>query len=395
MSLQRSYSQNNHVTAATDVLSRRSPRSPDPRSGAEAMMFSLVHLDVSLAIEPPAPDMRTSVLGEPSFRVSAKPLARAAICSDRGTAGEEITDPVMQRLSDALAATRAMHHPDYAILLDALRLAMLTRKASWGTVVSRPRDTRAPGDREGQAARRVRSLQKWRLKRVLEHIEDNLDAKVTLQHLAAVAGLSRMYFAAQFRGRGHEAARLLPEAADRPSEGVDAAGRRVAHRHRLGRGVSDPGSLHDGIQALYRRNAISMEKRSSPTSLSAAAGRWEAVMSNPDIHSLLPHIVGIKPAVAHDEILGLLEIVRGLGASYRFASAEPGAGGFHGRVTLRFCRLMAASIPHCLAKQCLVARVPVPSATVSISAPSFVRVSVFEHQRVSKQILCVTERSAA
>ncbi|SPP97003.1 MULTISPECIES: helix-turn-helix domain-containing protein [Bradyrhizobium] len=199
MSLQRSYSQNNHVTAATDVLSRRSPRSPDPRSGAEAMMFSLVHLDVSLAIEPPAPDMRTSVLGEPSFRVSAKPLARAAICSDRGTAGEEITDPVMQRLSDALAATRAMHHPDYAILLDALRLAMLTRKASWGTVVSRPRDTRAPEDREGQAARRVRSLQKWRLKRVLEYIEDNLDAKVTLQHLAAVAGLSRMYFAAQFR----------------------------------------------------------------------------------------------------------------------------------------------------------------------------------------------------
>jgi AraC-like DNA-binding protein len=45
----------------------------------------------------------------------------------------------------------------------------------------------------------VRSLQKWRLKRVLQYVDENLAGKITLQHLAAVAGLSRMHFAAQFR----------------------------------------------------------------------------------------------------------------------------------------------------------------------------------------------------
>jgi hypothetical protein len=41
-----------------------------------------------------------------------------------------------------------------------------------------------------------------------------------------------------------------------------------------------------------------------------------------------------------------LEIARGLGASYRFASSEPGAGAFYGRVTINFCRLIAAGIAH-------------------------------------------------
>lgn len=205
MSLQMSYPQNakDHVAAAIDVSSidgpqlRLSRRSPRP--GKEAMTLSLVHLDVALAIEPPAPDVRGSAGGEPSFRVSAKRLARASGESDRETGAEEVTDPVMQRLSDALAATKAMHHPHSAILVDALRLAILTRKASRQTVIGRDRSEPAEGGRGGQACRTVRSLQKWRLKRVMQYIDDNLDAKVTLQHLAAVAGLSRMHFAAQFR----------------------------------------------------------------------------------------------------------------------------------------------------------------------------------------------------
>jgi len=205
MSLQMSYPQaaKDHVAAAIDVSSidgpllRPSKRSP--RSGEEAITLSLVHLDVALAIEPPAPDVRGSADGGPSFRVCAKRLARASAESDRETDAEEVTDPVMRRLSDALAATKAMHHPHSAILVDALRLAMLTRKASRRTVVSRDQSEPAEGDREGQACRTVRSLQKWRLKRVMQYIDDNLDAKVSLQHLAAVAGLSRMHFAAQFR----------------------------------------------------------------------------------------------------------------------------------------------------------------------------------------------------
>jgi hypothetical protein len=69
-------------------------------------------------------------------------------------------------------------------------------------------------------------------------------------------------------------------------------------------------------------------------------------MSNPGIQALLLQLVGIHSALVDHEIMGLLEIARGLGASYRFASSEPGAGAFYGRVTINFCRLIAAGIAH-------------------------------------------------
>jgi len=51
-------------------------------------------------------------------------------------------------------------------------------------------------------------LTKWRLKRVLTHIDEHICESITLATLAKVAGLSRMYFAAQFRAatgcRPHE-----------------------------------------------------------------------------------------------------------------------------------------------------------------------------------------------
>lgn len=42
-------------------------------------------------------------------------------------------------------------------------------------------------------------LPKWRLKRVIDHVDDHLDRQVTLAEMAELAGLTRMYFAAQFR----------------------------------------------------------------------------------------------------------------------------------------------------------------------------------------------------
>jgi AraC-like DNA-binding protein len=51
-------------------------------------------------------------------------------------------------------------------------------------------------------------LTKWRLKRVLGYIDEHICERITLAALAQVAGLSRMYFAAQFRAatgcRPHE-----------------------------------------------------------------------------------------------------------------------------------------------------------------------------------------------
>jgi AraC family transcriptional regulator len=45
----------------------------------------------------------------------------------------------------------------------------------------------------------VGALPKWRLRRVEDYIKEHFDRRITLRDLAAVAGLSRMHFAAQFR----------------------------------------------------------------------------------------------------------------------------------------------------------------------------------------------------
>jgi AraC family transcriptional regulator len=54
----------------------------------------------------------------------------------------------------------------------------------------------------------VCALPKWRLQRVQEYIDAHLDSALSLSDLASVVGLSRMHFAAQFRGatgyRPHE-----------------------------------------------------------------------------------------------------------------------------------------------------------------------------------------------
>jgi AraC-like DNA-binding protein len=47
--------------------------------------------------------------------------------------------------------------------------------------------------------RRLSPLPKWRLKRVCEFVDANIEERISLGALAQVAGVSRMYFAAQFR----------------------------------------------------------------------------------------------------------------------------------------------------------------------------------------------------
>lgn len=54
--------------------------------------------------------------------------------------------------------------------------------------------------REISVPERSRSpLPTWRLKRVVQHIDAHLHGRITLGEMAAVAGLTRMHFAAQFR----------------------------------------------------------------------------------------------------------------------------------------------------------------------------------------------------
>jgi AraC family transcriptional regulator len=109
----------------------------------------------------------------------------------RSRGATEDKDPIVRSLCSALdAAERGQDRP----CADALRLAIAIRLA--GLVEFRaPADT---GDSEPKA-RPVRALQKWRLKRVVDYIDNHLSSKITLLDLAAVAGLSRMHFASQFR----------------------------------------------------------------------------------------------------------------------------------------------------------------------------------------------------
>jgi AraC family transcriptional regulator len=212
-----------HAVSSIDVseIDRRRlslPKFPD-RFDGRAITLSLVHPDIALAVETHAADIGETVDGGLSFKVSAKRLACLAAQSEAASSAPQSADPVMQRLSDALVAAEATHDAHSAILADALRLAILTRK-----ITRQKTAERAGADLEGvaghHARRMVRSLQKWRLQRVQQYVDDNLSAKISLQDLASVAGLSRMHFAAQFRAavgmRPHEY--LLKQRIERAQE---------------------------------------------------------------------------------------------------------------------------------------------------------------------------------
>lgn len=98
-------------------------------------------------------------------------------------------DPIVRSLSDVLETMEAAQDRHSRACADALRLAIVSRNLS----------QRASCGSEDGSHRKTKSLQKWRLKRVVEYVDANLAEKITLQDLAAVAGLSRMHFAAQFR----------------------------------------------------------------------------------------------------------------------------------------------------------------------------------------------------
>jgi AraC family transcriptional regulator len=118
-----------------------------------------------------------------------------------GGTEEDTDDRVIRSLACALEAAEQGRDWNCA---EALRLAIAIRLAGLHSDV---RSVAKQGELE-QHGRQVRALQKWRLKRVIEYVDNHLAAKISLMDLAAVAGLSRMHFASQFRAatglRPHE-----------------------------------------------------------------------------------------------------------------------------------------------------------------------------------------------
>lgn len=114
---------------------------------------------------------------------------------------KESDDRLIRFLSCALEAAEQGCDQNCA---EALRLAIATRL---DRLHSEPRGVLKPAEQEPRG-RQVCALQKWRLKRVVEYVDNHLAARISLTDLAAVAGLSRMHFASQFRAatglRPHE-----------------------------------------------------------------------------------------------------------------------------------------------------------------------------------------------
>lgn len=100
-------------------------------------------------------------------------------------------DGLIQSLVQAL--TVAIRNNDTQCL-ETLRLAIAVRQ--FGLLAAgRP----AVARQVAAHGRQVQPLQKWRLKRVVDYIDASMSSKITLCDLAAIAGLSRMHFASQFR----------------------------------------------------------------------------------------------------------------------------------------------------------------------------------------------------
>ena len=203
------------------------PESSGSRSvpfAEERMTLAFQHLDVVLAIAARGSDRSGSAEGKASLNarclrtesVQQKENGLAVRVADAASHIEGVRnapaignpeDPVIRRLSDALVATERSGDRHTGVCADALRLAIVTR------MLGLQSETQVPSGRTDKpsgdcAERQLRALQKWRLKRVVEYVDQHLSGKITLLDLAAVAGLSRMHFASQFRAatglRPHE-----------------------------------------------------------------------------------------------------------------------------------------------------------------------------------------------
>lgn len=166
-------------------------------SGCEPCVLTITAFDA------PASWSRASPFAQP-----ARPADQITRETTGGTRGEAPVhanfdnsgDQVIRSLCVALETVEREYDEPCA---ETVRRAIAARLAGFQP------ETRSPAHcRKTHKRRSIRALQKWRLKRVVEYVDTNLSSKLNLSDLAAVAGLSRMHFASQFRGatglRPHE-----------------------------------------------------------------------------------------------------------------------------------------------------------------------------------------------
>ncbi len=256
------------VTAYLDDLGESGSASRSHPFVEDRMTLAFQHLDVVLAIAARGAGEGGSAEGNASLnarclRAESAPQEEDGVClrvadaSDSFDAARNVPaagnpeDPVIRRLSDALAATELADDRHTSICSDALRLAIVTRMLGLQSETQRAEEQTAKAG-QGYAERPLRALQKWRLKRVVEYVDNHLSGRITLLDLAAVAGLSRMHFASQFRAatgfRPHEY--LLRRRIQRAEE--------LLRQSIMTLRLPDAGPFHHGVQAIRGRHAVSM-----------------------------------------------------------------------------------------------------------------------------------------
>jgi AraC family transcriptional regulator len=106
-------------------------------------------------------------------------------------------DPVIERLGHVLLTAHDAGAAFGETYAEGVGIAILMRLVDLST-----NSGRASGKRGGAA------LPRWRIKRAVDYIEENLGEPITLGKMAEATGLTRMHFAAQFRAatgiRPHE-----------------------------------------------------------------------------------------------------------------------------------------------------------------------------------------------
>jgi AraC family transcriptional regulator len=157
-----------------------------------AKTAALICVPGDIAVD--SPDLsETGSFGPGSPLVAASGHADISGLRDRHeTPVAEGSDDRVISLSFALEAAE-QERDRYCI--ETLQHAVAIRLASLQSTL---RAADAAADRQ-PGGRRIPALQKWRLKRVVDYIDAGLSSKITLCDLAAIAGLSRMHFASQFR----------------------------------------------------------------------------------------------------------------------------------------------------------------------------------------------------
>jgi AraC family transcriptional regulator len=158
---------------------------------------------------------------------------------------KHLRDPALERLGQALAVSQSDDAVLGKVFTDSVSLAIVSRVvARHFTVVRRQ-------------TREALALPSWRLSRAVEYVDAHLSESIGLEDIARSAGLTRMHFASQSR----RATGL------RPHEYL--LRRRIEHAQRRSTELRFPnaGSLHDGVQALCRRDTLLLEEKTECRSL--------------------------------------------------------------------------------------------------------------------------------